>query len=116
MTQPRGYLEAAITDSAPRIEDIIAEQLARALSERTDDFWHDHVEGEGTGTPQGILTATKISAYMNISDEVLHPERYHHEPVKVSRRLRFRWWRQRTRETVGYWIAGHDPDDDDDWR
>lgn len=68
------------------------------------------------------LTVTKYGAYVPITDDMamdygLIPDT--RPPVRYSRRLRLRWWRQRkvdaVRMRVGSWIAGVDLSERDDW-
>lgn len=62
------------------------------------------------------LAARKISAYMQIPNELVFPELYELPPLpkppwlkRVKPWLRGRWYYGR--RAVGFWIAGENPDD-----
>jgi hypothetical protein len=93
-------------------------QMGEFMNKSIGEFYDMLPEGKTRVDFDGtVMDVTKLSAYVPVSDELVHPEAY--PPVRYSWYTRLRWWisdwREKAGVKVGSWIAGRDLKGDDYW-
>jgi hypothetical protein len=90
-------------------------QMGEFMKKSIGEFYDILPKGKTSVFPGDPMDVTKLSTWVVVSDELIHPEAY--LPVRYPWHTRLRWWisdwREKAGVKVGSWIAGYDLKGDD---